>query len=320
MRLYISSLLEQGFYTQLPQLFHFYPNAHLLTSYKYLEGSIRYENELDRLLANGVDVMIDSGLFTFLDAFNKGKKIDLPNFREYTRKYAHWLKKHKIEKFVEVDADPIIGYAKTMDLRKELEDITGKSSIVAYHPESRTQDDFLKSCETNKYVAYGTIFDPEHETASREMVVQSWIKVINLAHSMGCKIHGLAKTGYDAMSQCGWDSVDSASWTGVFRGQIIDKKDDPKLGPVIKTRKITDAEWSDVDKKRGVIKKSWSVARWIMLQKFADEQLDVKWPEMKDVPVKSLMHPDYEFPSYETVFKQMYDGQKMFGQHDFDED
>ena len=65
--------------------------------------------------------LLDSGAFTFMNS-QKGK-ID---FDEYLTRYINFINKYDIKYFFELDVDSIVGYEKVKQLRKRLENETGK--------------------------------------------------------------------------------------------------------------------------------------------------------------------------------------------------
>ena len=70
------------------------------------------------------DFLLDSGAFSFFGG--KSKNI---NWIEYTKNYAEFIKKHDINNFIELDIEKITNLNLVEDLRKLLQDKTGKNPI-----------------------------------------------------------------------------------------------------------------------------------------------------------------------------------------------
>ena len=128
--------------------------------------------------------LLDSGAFTFMNS-QKGK-ID---FDEYLTRYINFINKYDIKYFFELDVDSIVGYEKVKQLRKRLENETGKKCIPVWH-KSRGKEEYLKMCEEYDYVAIGGIVTKE--ITKEQYSFFPWF--INEAHKRGCKIHGLGFT------------------------------------------------------------------------------------------------------------------------------
>ena len=147
--------------------------------------------------------MLDSGAFTFMSSF-KGAV----NWQDYLQKYADFINKNDVKLFYELDIDSIVGYETVLEMRKWLEEETGKKPIPVWH-KSRGKAEFLKMCDQYDYVAIGGI-------VTREITRQDYKYFpyfIDEAHKRGCKIHGLGFTNLEGMKKYHFDSVDSTSWT-----------------------------------------------------------------------------------------------------------
>ena len=68
------------------------------------------------------------------------------NFDEYLTRYINFINKYDIKYFFELDVDSIVGYEKVKQLRKRLENETGKKCIPVWH-KSRGKEEYLKMCK-----------------------------------------------------------------------------------------------------------------------------------------------------------------------------
>ena len=174
------------------------------------------------ILPNCKRFMLDSGAFTF---FGKGGAVD---WNDYVRRYSEFIVRNKIELFFELDIDPLIGYARVLDLRKRIEDLTGKPAIPVWH-KSRGLDEYYKMCEAYDYVAIGGIVTREIKPNEYKF----FPKLIAEAHARGAKVHGLGFTNLEGMKKYKFDSVDSTAWTSgnrfgsiyIFDGKTMQKHD-----------------------------------------------------------------------------------------------
>lgn len=146
--------------------------------------------------------LLDSGAFTFMQ--NSKSHVD---WEEYLRSYINFINRNDVQTFFELDIDSIVGYERVLELRKRLEDGTGKKCIPVWH-KSRGKDEFLKMCEEYDYVAIGGIVSKEIVT--KDYPVLSWF--ISEAHKRNCMIHGLGFTNLKYLKTLHFDSVDSTAW------------------------------------------------------------------------------------------------------------
>ena len=175
-----------------------------ITDSKYILESFYYFQEWQILLIKKCKMfLLDSGAFTFMNS-QKGKV----NFDEYLTRYINFINKYDIKYFFELDVDSIIGYEKVKQLRKRLENETGKKCIPVWH-KSRGKEEYLKMCEEYDYVAIGGIVTKE--ISQRQYSFFPWF--INEAHKRNCKVHGLGFTSTSYFDKVRFDSVDSTTWT-----------------------------------------------------------------------------------------------------------
>lgn len=165
--------------------------------------SFYYANDYTRaIIPHLQDFLLDSGAFTF---FTQGKKTD---WDKYVDEYAEFITQNSVEKFFELDIDALVGYERVLQLRKRLEQKTGKQCIPVWH-KSRGKAEFIKMCEEYSYVALGGIVSKEIK--KEEYKYFPWF--IEQAHRNKARIHGLGFTNLDGIRKYHFDSVDSTSWT-----------------------------------------------------------------------------------------------------------
>lgn len=147
---------------------------------------------------------LDSGAFTFM---NGGKQV---NWKSYCEEYADFINEYDVKHFFELDLDTIIGIENTRRLTDYLEKRTKKQCIPVFHA-CRGVGRWREMCRDYRYTAIG---------ASGITAECRWVKndqllcqMVDIAHSYGCKVHGL---GYTRLSNINdtkifFDSVDSSS-------------------------------------------------------------------------------------------------------------
>lgn len=174
--------------------------TNVLESYHYIKPwQIDLMNEYKSFI-------LDSGAFTFM---SKKTNID---FDDYTKRYGQFVKQHDIKLFFELDIDSVVTWEKYLDLRKRLEDITGKDPIPVFH-RSRGKTWYEKAVKKHTYIAIGGL--AIKHIKKTEYKYLEWF--ITKAHANGCKIHGLGFTDTDWLSVLKWDSVDSSTWASAAR-------------------------------------------------------------------------------------------------------
>lgn len=187
----------------------------MLESFAYITPST------DNLIQHSSDFILDSGAFTYIYKTKgkaQGAKID---WEEYARRYADYIVSRKIEKYVELDIDSLVGYDNVLKLRKTLEKLTDRPCMPVWHT-SRGRQDFEDTCRRYRYFAIGglTVFKKDWSLLK---------PFIHEAHKHGCKIHGLGFTKTYIMDEMPWDSVDSSTWSNGARYGFIYKFDGKKL-------------------------------------------------------------------------------------------
>lgn len=187
-------------------------NINILMSFYYIDDVVV------RLIPRFKNFMLDSGAFTYLIS---GKHVD---WDEYVSRYIAFIKEHKIEKFFELDIDPLIGYEKVKKIRQRIEHETGKQCIPVWH-RSRGKEEFFRMCNEYPYVALGGIAVKEIKRTEHKYF--PWF--INEAHKRKAKIHGLGYTNLEGLKKYHFDSVDSSAWTAGNRFGFIYKFNGKKM-------------------------------------------------------------------------------------------
>lgn len=155
--------------------------------------------------------MLDSGAYTF--AYGSGAEhID---WDEYLKEYAAYINDNDVELFFELDIDKLVGYQRVLELRKKLEEETGRRCIPVWHL-NRGYEDWLETCEKYDYIALGGL--AAREFGNQEKVIP-WFT--STAHERDCMVHGLGYTKLPYLARMGFDSVDSSAWLYGNRGGFI---------------------------------------------------------------------------------------------------
>lgn len=188
----------------------FYKPYYILESFLELKTDTEKVAEMMEWYLSSEMFMLDSGAYTYM--CNPKKEIDID---DYINRYINFINKWDIKYFFEMDIDNLLGYDKVLEIRKRIEQGTGKKVIPVWH-KSRGKDEFIKMCDEYDFVAIGGIASREIKPSEYPMLYE----LCEIAHSKGCLIHGL---GYLKLQQinvdnCPFDTVDGSSWQGQIRG------------------------------------------------------------------------------------------------------
>lgn len=200
------------------------------------------------------DFLLDSGAFTFMTNSKSYVEWD-----EYIEKYAEFINKNNIEKFLELDIDPVIGYQKVLEYRKKLEYLTNKPCIPVWH-KTRGIEEFKKMCDEYDYVSIGGIVAKEIKPNQYKI----FPALINEAHKRRAKIHGLGFTNINLLRSFHFDSVDSTSWTSGCRFGSLYHFNNGKMS-VYSRNEGKRAKREKVDEH--------NLNEWIKFQKYAEVNL-----------------------------------------------
>ena len=183
--------------------------------------------QINRMLNTCDDFLLDSGAFTFM---NSGKKV---HWRSYIDAYIRFINKYDIKHFFELDLYtlPDVGIQKTINIRKYIENKTGKKTIPVFHACMGIKM-WRELCQQYDYVAIGAsgITDECKWTKNEKLLKQ----VVDIANSYGAKVHGLGYTRLPNITRTNipFYSVDSSTWVGsrfntrydIIQGQIANSK------------------------------------------------------------------------------------------------
>lgn len=194
--------------------------------------------------------LLDSGAFTFMS--NSKTAVD---WDDYINKYAEFINTHDVKHFFELDIDAVVGYERVKELRRNLEQKTGKQCIPVWH-KSRGIDEFKKLTKDYKYIAIGGIVTKEITKAEYPMLK----KLCAYARQNGVKVHGLGFTPLD-VENYGFYSCDSTTWNMISRfGKIYRFTGDRIVVATPRGKKI--------DKSKYVEGEVHNIREWIKYQNY----------------------------------------------------
>lgn len=170
-----------------------------------LETFFNGENTCEKVLNDvGVDnFLLDSGAFSYMN----GAKCTKEMLMEYMERYIHFINKHNIKYFFELDVDTIFGIEFVEFLRKKLEKETNKKCIPVWH-KGRGIEYFKKMCDEYRYIAIGGLVF--HVKKQEYELIK---KMVLYAYQKGVKVHGLGFTKTKELENYKFYSADSASFT-----------------------------------------------------------------------------------------------------------
>ena len=240
-----------------PWLKNNYFNFYRLHSYEYLK---KEKGEIN-LIHNYKELILDSGIFSFLN----GKNTSKVDWEKYMNDYADFVRENKIKNYVEMDIESVIGLEETEKLRSRLEKRVGWKSIPVWHM-NRGYDKWIEICKEYDYVCFGAFLTDGLKESKFYMVEQ----FLNDAKKYNCKVHGLGFTNFKWLPKLNFYSVDSSSWTVGNRFGSIEKFEDNKIKH-LKRPNGTGIKEHD--------KLAWhNFKEWVKFQKWADENI-IKWFE-----------------------------------------
>lgn len=187
---------------------------YILESFMYLRSKHKSTlNYIDWCL-QADEFLLDSGAFTFMNKSKKTSSFTDDALWEYIDSYIDFINRYDIKHFFEMDIDCVVGYDKVKEIRRYIEERTNKKAIPVWH-RSRGIEDFYDMCKEYKYVAVGGIAAKEIKRSEYGFLCE----LCDIAHSYGCKIHGL---GYSPLSvlndrRCPFDTIDSTTWLSHIR-------------------------------------------------------------------------------------------------------
>lgn len=178
---------------------------------------------------------------------------------EYVDKYAEFINANRIEHFIELDIDSVVGFDNVSALRRRLETMTKAKCIPVWH-KGRGYDEYLRMVREYDYAAIGGIVTKEIKRSEYPYFKE----LLRIAKANGCKIHGLGFTATKELPKYHFDSVDSISWkTGGLYGMVYqyqngEIKAHRRRGARVANYKAVDAH---------------NLEQWKQYQKYADKYL-----------------------------------------------
>lgn len=162
-------------------------------------------------------IMIDSGAFSFM----QGTDISNVDWDQYVERYAKFINEHKIDLFIELDIDSIVGLEEVERLRRKLERLTGKKCIPVWH-RSRGRDYWLKMIDEYEYVALGGVVSGKGTKEAKQYIsLFPWF--LQQARKKNTKVHILGFTTIPLLKKYRPHSVDSTAWIYGNRGGFLYK-------------------------------------------------------------------------------------------------
>jgi len=260
MKFYISGVLEKSGDPYIKKVLDKrIENMFVLCSFAYWKDSfLPYQQKCK-------DFLLDSGAFTIMDSAIKrnlkGQAKKQFDPMEYTRKYANFVKERGIDKFIEMDIEAAYGVDVYKDCLHCLQDITGKDPVPVWH-RWRGWDYWCELVKKHNFVCIGD--------ASNHISKQGYKyfkPFLDKAHESGCKVHGLAITQLDFLRFLPFDSVDSSTWSVVYRFGQVKVFDGHSLRIINCERKnLPEGKELDAYKAGGLVLDSW-----ISLQKYLEQ-------------------------------------------------
>lgn len=199
--------------------------------------------------------LLDSGAFTFMNSKIKNADID-----GYLEEYIKFINKHDVKYFFELDVDSIYGHEKVKEMRKRLEEGTGKKCIPVWH-KSRGMDEWIRLTEEYDYVGFGSFAIEIKENEYKYIP-----SMLEIARKNKCKVHGLGFTSMKYIDKLHFYSADSTSWNCISRFGNLYKFDGKRIVNVTPKSKR-------INKKMYIDGEVHNLKEWIKFQRYADKKL-----------------------------------------------
>lgn len=193
-------------------------DANLFLSFYYQKNS---QKTLDTMPKQNRKIIIDSGAHSFFEQIgvsvtskdfgkSKGIKNDPQHFFD---RYFEFIKQNynKVDYFVELDIQEIVGRDKVNQWRKKLKQEGLFNKIITVHHTCDSEKDFDEILDTteSKYIGL--------EGLRQRKIVLDYGVLIKKCYEKGIKVHGFAMTDFRLIYKYPFYSVDSSTWTNVVR-------------------------------------------------------------------------------------------------------
>lgn len=191
----------------------------VLESYMELKSNTPAKVEFIEWGLQAEEFLLDSGAYTFITKAAKTGTYTNEMLVNYIDNYINFINMYDIDRFFEMDIDGSVGYDNVKLIRKYIEDGTNKKVIPVWHI-TRGMEEFHEMCKTYEFVAVGGIAAKEIKPTDIEFLNE----LCDIAHSYGCKIHGLGYSPLKVLNEreCPFDTIDSTSWIGHRYGYYFD--------------------------------------------------------------------------------------------------
>lgn len=156
--------------------------------------------------------ILDSGAFSLFSGTYKNMNYNY--LKKYIDNYCDFVIKYKIQNFIEMDIDIMIGYETVKKINKYIGNKVGRNPLYVHHIDTRNEDDLIKACKENDYIFLGGI-------AKQHKSFEYLNDFVNYCFSYGSRTHLLGYTTFELDNFVKLYSIDSSSWTMGGRAGII---------------------------------------------------------------------------------------------------
>lgn len=223
-----------------------YPNFINRASYQNIFTSFYTTTgagKLINLLGGRKNLVVDSGAHSFFSqrlesaaSVVRGRadaRTDVKNVDKYVDEYCEFIKifKDKVNYFVELDIDRVVGLEKTLQIRKRLAEVAGYDKLmVCYHPTMGSWDECKKDLFNYDYIGIQGI------QADGKIQID-YATVVKDCYANAKKVHAFAMTKKSFLAKIPVYSTDSSSWKAIFRfGKSVLKDRRGLLGDFFKSQ------------------------------------------------------------------------------------
>lgn len=163
-----------------------------------------YKSKKNIPLPDCEHLILDSGAFSI----QRGKTVE---WNHYVDAYIDFIKANpKIDQYVELDIDGVVGLKTVERFREKLESETGRPPIPVWHT-CIGHEGWKDLCNSYSYVGIGCI------NAEHNLDEIYWNRYLTHAHENNVKVHGFGLSANKKLHKYDFDSADSSSWTSGCR-------------------------------------------------------------------------------------------------------